>query len=1433
LWTAGVSRLNSTLTYRIDPDTGPIPFDNAFWSDLGEPHNSFQQCVPDRGGSLSRDGSALYLSRYSKLQVFDFSSCMGPTPAVAEVTVTPSVVFPGQSVLVNDQTSGSYDRWALWVEKNGVFETGDTTPSDNNPHSFQFTVPADVAEGDTFTANILIESDDEVPADADDTTPIAVDFSPQASLTITPEAAIVGDTVTLSSTAEGVPTSFNWIIDPPASSSFTREGQATQVNLNESGVWKFYLTVNFAHGASGAGDPDNDGLYEATDEDTAFNVSSVAADFTIVPVTPLDSQDVVLNGSASKGNISSYLWTVYGPLDRSGDGIQPTDYESCPNAITCTIPGDSLPWGSYSVTLEVANDQDETDSLTRPMNIANGSIQPVITWSPSTPDRGEQVTFRIEGVEPDITEATWNMGGGSCDGGSSTVTCTPSLFEDCKAVSWTYSSSGDKTLSLTVEIDGVEYTDIRPAAERTVTVSTSGSCSGGDTCEYSLSKTQASYGPSGGSGSVQVQTGYRCDWTASVSGSFIDITDNQSGSGPGTIQYDIDPNFGPPRSGSISVRGKRLNISQGAPAGYLTFDWSPETPRIGERVTFSANESLEIESWSFSEAACGTTDTTIPCIFGGCSEVEWAFPSGGTKTVTMRLKGGQEETVELNVLNEGQCCFKDGPPDAGFTASSDEIYAGERVTFTDASVKTAKSLEINWSPFSPDIGQQVTFILSGVNGDIDQVTWDFGNENGCDNADPKPVCIPSLFDNCKGQAFTFASGGTKTVSAVVAIDGGSPTTVGPVSVNVSNNGSCDGGGGGGGGGCSYSLSSGSTNFGPDGGEGAFVVNTTSECSWTASTGDGWIILPPTSGTGTGTVSFQVGSYEGEDSRTGRIEVENRTHTVRQNPPAPVLDTAPTQWWWTVTRIIDGNETVIENGGAPVFSFVFPEPGTYRVELEAGNCYGSNTFSQTYEVLELLASDVVVGAAVSAGGANETVWESDFRFFNPCGEPLDVRIEFQPEDTHNTGAQLVFREGQMAPNQTVIFSNIAEAIPGLAGQEELSGSVRVESESASGCKVLSVSRTFNTTDNGTLGLFVPALPVKSLSAGSLDIAGLMKDQHYRTNLRLVNFGDEDAWVGLKLFQRSGEQIGDDRSLRVLGNSTTQINDVTTWFGVEDDLKHFSVRADVTGLDVQALATVVDNVTGDSVLFMSTFNGENKVWLVGVANQEGVNNSLWQTDIWLHNPTDEWMAGEVKFVDGDDPTNAYGFLWPNLNPGKTKPYLDIVGEIFQLDNARGYLVLKGADGSPAPLVSARTFNQDPAGGTFGLNLRPFTSENLLYSGDIGYLAGVSHSADPSVGFRTNLGILNTDEEQWSQVRITIYDLDGNSAVEPWSVTIPPGVYRQWDIFDKLGLSVEDSAGSIKVEILEGGGHAVFATEIDNLTQDSIFIPAQGMLLGPVSQ
>lgn len=1434
MWYSAAGWLNATRTFLIDPVNGPEPFDNGFWTDLTEPHNEFQKCVPDMDGSLSRDGSALYLSRFSTHQVFDLSECMGPTPAVADVTVSPSTVFPGGQVTVRDNTAGSYDRWAVWIEANSSFVAGDQTPSATNSHTLNYTIPKDVAEGVNYTGRVRVESDDLPPTLATDSAPIGINRAPLASFTVTPEAAIIGDTVTLSATAEGSPSTtspYTWLIQKPSSGTTFPTGPSVQVNLNESGQWTFKLTVNYDHGASGAtADPDGDSKYEAV-VTKILNVSSVAADFTISPATPLNNLALTLNGSISKGTISTYEWTVYGPTNRGGEGIQPSAYNGCGNVITCTIPADTLEWGNYDISLKVtAATGGETDERVKSTSIGNGSIQPVFSWSPTGPAIGDNVLFTIDGVQVGIDKATWNMGGTGCDGASATQVCTPTLFSTCKAQAFEYASGGSKVVQLSVEIDGVTYTDDRPASERTVVVASTGTCDGGGvTCTYNLSSTSATFGPEGGTGSFSVFTGSSCSWNASDGAAWITITSGASDTGTGTVRYSVAANSGPQRVGYITAGGRVFSVTQNPPTVAANFTMSTPTPKIGEVVTFEVDPILEVESWDFGEKDCLGNGPGINCTWlppGTCNNVEWVFPSAGEKSVTMVLADGRTQTKHPTVQNKGECCLADGRPNASFAMSDDDVTVGESVVFTDTSNKSlaTKVLTFVWAPTDPEIGEAVTFTLNGLTGSVAKATWNFG-EAGCGGASSVQVCTPGLFNDCKAMSFKFASSGAKTVSVAVEVEGGGTTSVGPRTVNVQNTGSCDGGGGG----CSYSVTPISAQFTPEGGTGSFNLTTSAECAWNASTSASWIDLTTASGVGSGTVGYSVDPYTGTTLRTGLINVEGRTHTVRQSPAEVESDNDPTAWLWTISlKLEDGSYSVIYTSPEQNLTYQFQEAGTYRVSLEASNCAGSSETWQTIEVTGAPIEDFVVGAAVSLAGANETQWETDFRFYNPCGEPLDVRIEYQPEGTNNTSAQLVFRQFELAGDETRLFTNIVEAIPGLAG-DELSGSVRIESSSDSGCKVLSVSRTFNNTPYGSLGLFVPALPVKRNAADFLDLTGLIHDSDYRTNLRLVSYENEDVWVPITLFDHNGNQIGDSRSALVRGNSTKQLNAIAPWLGVDGDISPFSVRADVTGVDVQAFATVVDNLTGDSVLYLSSFTGENRIWVVGVANLAGVNDSQWRTDMWLYNPTDDWLGGEVEFVVGDAPTDVYGTEVPTLGAHRVKQYLDIVGEEIGLEETRGYVVLTGADGGPAPQVAARTYNLDRAGGTYGLNLRTFGESDLLYPGDVGHVVGVSNSADPNLGFRTNLGLLNTDRDRWTGVRLTLIDVSGIPIGEPIEMMIAPGVLRQFDLAKKFGVSEITGTASLTIEVTEGGGVAAYATEIDNRTQDSIYIPAQRKFMG----
>jgi PKD repeat protein len=1420
---------NSTRTFTVET-SGPEEFEAAFWTDPSLPHNDLPVCAFAAGGALSPDGSVLFLSRYAIHQIFDLSDCLAPSPAVADLVVTPEPAFPGDTVTVRDTTTGRVDRWAVWIteEPSGALVAGSTNPSATNPHVITYQIPQNLTWDRSYRAHIVVESDDLPPTLPAFDTDISINRTPAATISVTPSTVVVGESVTLAATAEGNPDTnpYVWTIDPPQSSIFYHDGASTMITLDEAGVWKFYLTVDYQHGTAAGG------AYQATAEITDFNVTSVAADFTISPASPLHTQDISLDGSISKpvgGNLS-YAWTVE---EFSGSGT----YTGCPAAAVCTIPGGSLlPDTWYTVGLTATNNDDEaTSSLSQNVLVGNGNIQPTISFSPTSPEIGTNVIFTILGVPGDIDKASWVMGGSGCEGVDPTPECVLPDYFDCKAQAYKYSSGGNKTVSLTVEVGSNTFT----ADSVPVSVAWTGSCDGGGGgggggggCAYVLPRTSANFGPNGGESTFGVTAGVGCPWTAHTTFPWITVlSPTGSVTGDGTVRYRVDENTGPERIGTIIAGGLGFIVTQEAPWAAANFTMSTSTPEIGEVMTFTVDPVLEIASWDFGADDCRGNDGFIGCTFlpgGTCNTMQWTYPSSGPKTVTMVLVDGRELSKIPTVQTKGECCLADARPDAHFTASADEVYTGEEVVFTDTSSKaTAKAAEtvgFTWDPTVPEIGESVTFEIVGVTGDV-TAEWDFGGP-GCGGVNQVQTCIP-LFSDCHSFSHSYSLSGDTTVSLTVKV-GGSVIGTATNTVTIANTGTCDDGGGGG---CNYTLSAYSASFPPAGGSGSFDVNTTAECAWDVTEASSWVTIDSGEGPGPGSVDYTVAANGSLLSRSAIIRVEGTFYRVTQG--ADQGNTAPTAWQWTATRVEDEEGNPINEdvaaGSEQNFSHVFADPGLHRVSLTASNCFGSDSTLDYITVEEAPVEDFVVGAAVSLDGAYDTRWESDLRFYNPCGENLDVRIEYEPENTDNTGADLVFREFALGPDETRVFADITEAIPALEG-EESTGSVRIESQSDSGCKVLSVSRTFNDTPDGSLGLFVPAMPVKRVGREFLDLTGLIQSEDFRTNLRLVNYGDQEVWIPITAYDKGGHQVGEMRSAMVRGHSTKQLNEIGFWLGLESDPDPFSVRVGVEGYDVQAIGTVVDNISGDSVLYLSSFHNENRIWLAGVASLAGLNDSQWRTDLWLYNPTGDWLAGQVEFVVGDSPDDVYGFEWPNLSTHRTKQYLDIVSDKLNLEETRGYIVLTGADGGPAPQVAARTYNLDAeTGGTFGLNLQSFASDDLLYPGETGYITGVSNSADLSVGFRTNIGLLNTDRDSWTGVRITLYDIFGVQAAEPFESNIAPGKLWQFDVFRKLGLRDVTMTGSIKVEVTSGGGVAVYATEIDNRNQDSIFIPAQRKFQG----
>jgi len=160
----------------------------------------------------------------------------------------------------------------------------------------------------------------------------------------------------------------------------------------------------------------------------------------------------------------------------------------------------------------------------------------------------------------------------------------------------------------------------------------------GGTCSFSISPTSQSFGAAGGAGSIQVNAGAGCAWTAASNVGFITVTGGASGSGSGIVNFSVDANgSASPRAGTITVAGQTFTVNQSGATGGCTYSINPT-------------------SQSFSSAGgSGTVDVSVGA---GCN---WSAVSNAAFiTVTSGASGSGSGMVSFSVMGNSSSSSRTG-----------------------------------------------------------------------------------------------------------------------------------------------------------------------------------------------------------------------------------------------------------------------------------------------------------------------------------------------------------------------------------------------------------------------------------------------------------------------------------------------------------------------------------------------------------------------------------------------------------------------------------------------------------------------------------------------------------------------------------------------------------------------------------------------------
>jgi hypothetical protein len=417
-------------------------------------------------------------------------------------------------------------------------------------------------------------------------------------------------------------------------------------------------------------------------------------------------------------------------------------------------------------------------------------------------------------------------------------------------------------------------------------------------CNFAVDPLAHAFGAQGGTGSATIESAAGCAWTAASDSPWIALTGPTSGSGGGGISFTVAPVTGPARSGSITVAGTQITVTQSAGCMVSISPQSQQVDAAGGEVSVGVTAgpgcawtAVSGASWiTVASGASGSGDGTVKLAVAGTS--------GGPRTGTVTI-GGQTFT-----LTQGSgCSYSIEPTSAGvpssggtgrldvttaagcaWTATSNASWltitsgaSGTGVGAVQYSVASTTSgprsgtLTVAGQTFTVNQGTGCTFSLSATSTSVAS-----SGGTGSVEVTTGSGCAWTATSNDGWLTITSGASGSATGSVQFRA---ASTTGGPRSGTLTvagqtftvNQGS----------GCSFSLSSTSTNVPAGEGTGSVNVTSGSGCGWTATSNAQWLtVTSGSSGTGNGTVQFSAASNNG-GTRSGTLTIAGQTFTVNQ------------------------------------------------------------------------------------------------------------------------------------------------------------------------------------------------------------------------------------------------------------------------------------------------------------------------------------------------------------------------------------------------------------------------------------------------------------------------------------------------------------------------------------------------------------------------
>ncbi len=239
----------------------------------------------------------------------------------------------------------------------------------------------------------------------------------------------------------------------------------------------------------------------------------------------------------------------------------------------------------------------------------------------------------------------------------------------------------------------------------------------------------------------------------------------------------------------------------------------------------------------------------------------------------------------------------------------------------------------------------------------------------------------------------------------------------------------------------------------------------------------------------------------------------------------------------------------------------------------------------------------------------------------------------------------------------------------------------------------------------------------------------------------------------------------------------------------------------------------------------------VMTVDAARVNGLNGTVWRTNVQIFNPSAQSSKVTVEFL----PINQGSASGPGTSTTLAPNAIWVLDDILGMALTQGFVgagVTKAAlrftfDNieNKAPVVVSDTYTSPPSGGgtygelTPGIEVVPNTTPPVLW------IPGIRNNGT-TTGFRTNYSLVNLRKDAGVQnLKFTLFDATGTT-IATQTTSMNTLEYRQdslANLFGGAAAAVSPDPLAVKVEVPTGSDVQAYVSVMDNLTGDPVLIPA----------